>query len=129
MKSKINEWLKTNKQNMSKTKLIMTSLILVLAVTFYSFKALGEKESSGIALVMTFYSKDASGYTVFYGDGTTENIPFKIKYNSGENALETAAISAKIMNVLHDKGYRYTGAYSTPNSGVNAYPFMIFEKK
>ena len=114
-----------------KTKLIVTSIVVALAVTFFSFKT-GEKEGANVALVMAVYGKgdQNKGYMIMYGDGTSEMIPFEIKYGSSENALETAQVTAKVMNLLHDKNYRFVGNGATPNSyAANSYNYMIFEKK
>lgn len=114
-----------------KKKLILTSLVVALAAGFYSFKSIGEKESNSVALVMSFDGKgDDDGYMILYGDGSSETVSFKIKYNSPENAMETAMVTSKMMNAMHEKGYRFAGTHITPNSynTVN-FTYMIFEKK
>jgi hypothetical protein len=116
-----------------KTKLLITSSIILVGVAFFSFTHSGDGVSSHIAIVMSVTSKEENneGYLIQYGDGTTELVPFEIgKFNSSQSALQCAGVGAKVMNKLFEKGYHFIGTANSANSaGAYTYPFMIFEKK
>jgi hypothetical protein len=114
-----------------KTKLIVTAIVAVLSIALYSFKNIGEKESSTIALVKTVFGKaESEGFLINYGDGSMELKQFELKRSSNENHIQQLSAMATIMNDMHAKGYRYVGHGSHMVNDLGAVSsYMVFEKK
>jgi hypothetical protein len=113
-----------------KTKFLITITLITFAVLFYSFTSSNTGEGVSTAIVQSTFGKN-EGFSIIYGDGTSELIPFKFKSNT-ENKMESSVKMAGIINQLKNKGFKYVGLaghsnFECPDASCYS-SYMLFEK-